>query len=324
MQLFDKIDTSMMLAMGFGMAAILVAEAAYLLLFARRSYRSSINRRLSIGKKQDSRESILIALRRERGLTAEGAYALPLIALNRLILQSGVTLGLTRLMMVFAGIAIGMAGGAYFYLGNPVVAFAAFLFGLTLLPLLFLKFKRGRRHSSFGKLFPDAIDIIVRSLRAGHPIPIAISMVARELADPVGSEFGIVSDEVSYGNDLETAMRNLYYRVGQDDLPLFVTAISIQTTSGGNLSEILSNLSKLIRERYKMRRKIKALSAEGRFSALALSALPLIVLAAVQTTSPDFYGSVWHYDMTKIVLGIAAFWMVVGNFVMMKMVSFKI
>ena len=84
---------------------------------------------------------------------------------------------------------------------------------------------RSRRQKTFGAQFPDALDIIVRSLRAGHPVPIAITMVAREMADPVGTEFGIVSDEITYGADLETAMRNLYFRIGQDDLPLFVTAV---------------------------------------------------------------------------------------------------
>ena len=83
----------------------------------------------------------------------------------------------------------------------------------------------------------------MRSLRAGHPVPIAITMVAREMADPIGSEFGIVADEITYGADLETAMRNLYFRVGQDDLPLFVTAVAIQGSTGGNLGEILENLS---------------------------------------------------------------------------------
>ena len=106
-----------------------------------------------------------------------------------------------------------------------------------------LKFLRGRRQKRFSAQFPDAIDIIMRSLRAGHPVPIAISMVAREMPDPVGSEFGIVTDEITYGADLETALRNLYFRVGSDDLPLFVTAVAIQGSTGGNLGEILENLS---------------------------------------------------------------------------------
>ena len=175
-----------------------------------------------------------------------------------------------------------------------------------------------------GRTMSDALDIIVRSLRAGHPVPIAITMVARESPDPVGTEFGIVADEITYGADLETAMRNLYFRIGQDDLPLFVTAVAIQGSTGGNLGEILENLSAVIRQRFKMRRKIRALAAEGRASALILSSLPIVMFAIVQLVAPDFYGSVWHESITKMILATAGSWMAVGNFVMYRMVNFRI
>jgi tight adherence protein B len=324
MPFIDRLDPLTLIALTGALAVVLLVEAVYLVFFSRRSYRDSINRRLELSKTEDSRESILVALRRERGLTGEGHYLLPFVNFNKLILQSGLTLGVPKLVMLFAALAALFSVLAYILSGDMLAVLGVALFSLTLWPYLILRVLRGRRLSAFGKQFPDAIDIIVRSLKAGHPVPIAISMVARELPDPVGSEFGIVADEVSYGSDLETAMRNLLYRVGQDDLPLFVTAISIQSTTGGNLSEILGNLSHVIRERFKMRRKIKAISAEGRISALILSALPLVVLGAVTTTSPDFYGDVWQYDTTKITLAIAAGWMGIGNLVMMKMVNFRI
>src|ERR671924_1245734 len=171
---------------------------------------------------------------------------------------------------------------------------------------------RSRRQRQFGAQFPDALDMIVRSLRAGHPVPIAITMVAREMPDPIGSEFGIVADEITYGIDLEAALRNLYFRIGQDDLPLFVTAVAIQGSTGGNLGEILDNLSRVIRERFKMRRKIRALAAEGRASALILSSLPIAMFLIVQLVAPDFYASVWHHDVTKTALAMAAAWMGIG------------
>jgi tight adherence protein B len=200
----------------------------------------------------------------------------------------------------------------------------AALFCCTLLPLLVLRFLRGRRHRKFGMLFPDAIDVIVRSLRAGHPVPIAIQMVGREMPDPIGSEFGMVADEITYGADLETALRNMYFRVGQEDMPLFVTAVAIQGSTGGNLSEILGSLSAVIRLRFKMRRKIKALASEGRFSALLLSSLPIAMFLILQMMSPEFYGSVWHIEATKIALGAAGAWMLVGNLIMHKMINFKV
>jgi tight adherence protein B len=149
-------------------------------------------------------------------------------------------------------------------------------------------------------------------------------MVGREMTDPIGSEFGIVTDEITYGADLETAMRNLYFRIGSDDLPLFVTAVAIQGSTGGNLGEILENLSGVIRQRFKMRRKIRALAAEGRASAMILSALPIGMFLVIQLIAPDFYRSVWHEDLTKILLSVAGAWMGIGNLIMFKMVNFKI
>jgi tight adherence protein B len=200
----------------------------------------------------------------------------------------------------------------------------AAVFAGVVMPFMVLRFLRSRRQKKFGAQFPDSLDIIVRSLRAGHPVPIAISMVAREMADPIGSEFGIVSDEITYGADLESALRNLFFRVGTDDLPLFVTAVAIQGSTGGNLGEILENLSGVIRQRFKMRRKIRALAAEGRASALILSSLPIAIFLIIQVVAPNFYGSVWHQDVTMKALMIAGTWMGIGNFIMYRMVNFRI
>ena len=180
----------------------------------------------------------------------------------------------------------------------------------------------GRRSSAPN--FPTPSTSSCARLRAGHPVPVAINMVAREMADPIGSEFGIVTDEITYGADLETAMRNLYFRVGSDDLPLFVTAVAIQGSTGGNLGEILENLSAVIRQRFKMRRKIRALAAEGRASALILSSLPIGMFAVINFVTPDFYASVWDESLTKTGLALAGCWMGIGNFVMYRLVNFRI
>ncbi|MBZ0148325.1 MAG: type II secretion system F family protein [Pseudorhodoplanes sp.] len=305
-------------------SAILFVEGLYLLFFSTSSYRSRINRRLALMTNQPDREGILVQLRRERGLTNGGDYQLPLVSLSRLVLQSGLTIGFTKLLIFIAIGAVTAFGSALFFFGDWRFAAGAGFASATILPYLFLRIKRGRRQKAFGAQFPDAIDIIVRSLRAGHPVPIAISMVGRELPDPIGSEFGIASDEITYGADLETAMRNLYFRVGTDDLPLFVTAVAIQGSTGGNLSEILENLSAVIRLRFKMRRKIRALAAEGRASAIILSSLPIAMFGVINVVSPEFYSNVWNEDITKVVLGIAACWMGVGNFIMYRLVNFRI
>jgi len=319
-----EIDTIYLVYLFVALAAGLFVEGIYLLFFTAGSYRKNINRRLRLMADQPDRESMLSQMRRERGLSRGGDYQLPLVAFNRLILQSGVTTGIVKLAAYVAGGTALAFGGLMVTRGNLHEASVVALFCCTLLPLLLLKIKRGRRRKQFGAQFPDALDIIVRSLRAGHPVPIAISMVAREMADPIGSEFGIVADEITYGADLETGMRNLYFRIGQEDLPLFVTAVAIQSSTGGNLGEILQNLSAVIRERFKMRRKIRGLASEGRASALILSSLPILMFIVIQVITPEFYASVWHAPITKIALAAAIGWMSIGNFIMYRMVNFRI
>jgi len=307
-----------------GVSAAMAAEAFYLLFYNNASYRKNNNRRLKVLDEKTDRGSVLAQLRRERGLTAGGEYRLPLVNLNQLVLQSGLTMGFSRLL-IFVAIGVLFAfGGTMMVQHNISHALGAALFAGTILPFAVLKMLRSRRQKKFGAQFPDAIDIIVRSLRAGHPVPVAISMVSKEIADPVGSEFGIVTDELTYGADLETAMRNLYYRVGADDLPLFVTAVAIQGSTGGNLGEILENLSGVIRQRFKMRRKIRALAAEGRASAMILSSLPIALFIVINIMVPSFYGAIWNEDMTKIALALAGAWMGVGNVIMWRLVNFRI
>jgi tight adherence protein B len=305
-------------------SAILFAEVVYLFFYNKASYRSHLNRRLRLMKTQPNREQILIQLRRERSLTATGTYTSGLTSLNRLILQSGLKITVGRFVFLCSILAVLAFGVTWVLRENLWQAAIAAGFCGFIFPLMVLRTKRNKRHKAFGAQFPDAIDIIVRSLKAGHPVPVAISMVSREMPDPIGSEFGMVSDEVTYGADLETAMRNLYFRVGQDDLPLFVTAVAIQGSTGGNLSEILQNLSAIIRLRFKMRRKVKALAAEGKFSAIILSGLPIAMFGILQTMTPQFYGQVWHVDVTKIVLACAGAWMAAGNYIMYRLVNFRI
>ncbi len=320
---FD-LDESHLFYMLAAASMVLFVEAIYLLFFSATSYRNRVNRRLRLMQDQVDREGVLIQLRRERGLSSTGDFRLPIIYFNRLVLQSGLTIGVTKFAIFVAIGAVVTFAVTLVMRASLVDAFLYTTIGVLVLPFFVLRFLRNRRQKKFGEQFPDAIDIIVRSLRAGHPIPVAISMVGRELPDPVGSEFGMVADEVTYGADMESAMRALYFRVGQDDLPLFVTAVAIQGSTGGNLSEILENLSGVIRQRFKMRRKIRALAAEGRFSALLLSGLPIVMFMILKFVAPDFYGKIWHEEATMIGLSVAGAWMLLGNFFMFKLVNFKI
>jgi tight adherence protein B len=318
------IDPIYLIWLTVALSAGLAAEAIYILCASATKYRSRINHRLMMLQEHTDREAVYIELRRQRGLTSQGEFRLGFAALNKLILQSGLTLGLKKLALIVVGGSIAAFLVTLLFRQSIVEAGVVGVLSVTVLPYMALRMLRGRRLKKFEGQFPDALDIIIRSLRAGHPVPVAVSMVGQEMKDPIGSEFGIVSDEITYGADLETAMRNLYGRIGSDDLPLFVTAVAIQSSTGGNLGEILQNLSNVIRQRFKMRRKIRALASEGRASAIILTSLPIGVFLIIQFISPDFYAAVWSEPLTKELLGGALVWMGLGDLIMHRMVNFKI
>jgi len=165
--------------------------------------------------------------------------------------------------------------------------------------------------------------VIVRGLRAGHPFRVALALVAREMPDPVGSEFGIVADEIMFGLDQSVAVNNLGPRVGHSDLSFFSTAVNIQLHTGGNLGEILSRLSRMLRSRSKLRLKIRALSSEGRLSAVALSLTPFILFAIITLLAPDYFFSIKDHPITipAMILGLAM--LAIGNIMLYRMVNFK-
>jgi len=148
-------------------------------------------------------------------------------------------------------------------------------------------------------------------------------MVAQELPDPLGSEFGVAFDELTYGQDMESALANMRSRVGQEDLSFLVLAVSVQSKTGGNLAEILANLSKVLRDRFRMRRKVKSLTAEGRFSAIALSLLPFVVAGVLFVIAPRFYAEIWDDPLVRPALLSAFSLLAVGNYIMYRMVNFK-
>lgn len=317
----DSFELSIYLLVG--VAVFLAVEVLYLTIARRATYLRQVNARLKLLHDSADSHDVLLELRRRRSLSADGAYVLPMVWFNRLVMQSGAGLGMGKLLTAMGLLALVAFVAVLVAYGSWAVACAAGVGAGLLVPVLALRMLRGRRRRKFEEQLPDAVDVMVRSLRAGHPLPVAIAMVGREMADPIGSEFGLTADEMTYGLDLETAMGNMSQRVGLDDLTLFVVAVSIQSRTGGNLSEILSNLSQVIRARFKMRRRVRALSAEGRFSALALSVLPFLVFGAMLLLAPDFYGGIWDEPITTQVLAGAGGVMMIGNLIMYRMVNFK-
>lgn len=302
----------------------LTFEAIFLSLARRTATRSDVGRRMRAATPDPEGRDSLIKKRRQRSLKPDGGYAMQAVWLNRLILQSGVHWGTTTLPL--GAIASGTLLAVVLTLatGNIVVAGLLGLIVGICVPILALVALRDRRRRKFEDQLPEAIDVLVRGLRAGHPVTSAIRLVVRELPDPIGTEFSIASDEMTYGLDLERALMNVSTRVGQPDLALLVVAVGIQTKTGGNLAEILTGIAKVIRERSKMRLKARALSAEGRFSALMLTLLPFIVFGLLNVIAPHFYGEVWDVPLVKPILFAAVIWMALGDLIMYRMVKIDV
>ncbi|RJT27352.1 type II secretion system protein F [Mesorhizobium waimense] len=304
-------------------SVILAGEAMYLSLAKSRSRIGAINRRLRRLTDDVSAEQTLQGLLRERGLSESGDFLLGLVWLNRLYTQSGITGNPLAFAATFLLAGLALASLLSFFLGfSTLVSSIVFVVVGFVLPLLVLRRARNKRIQKFAKQLPDALDMIVRSLRAGHPASVAVGLVAREMPDPLGTEFGIVSDEITFGLSMEQAVRKLSQRVGFEGLQLLSVSLSIQAKTGGNLTGILSNLSSVLRERQKLRRKIRALSAEGRVSAWIISLFPVAMFLILQLLSPTYYGQIWHDPLTMPVFLIFGLWALLGDFIMYRMVNF--
>lgn len=307
------------------LSALLLAEGIYFLIVdMTRSTVRSPNKRLRMLATGESRESVMLKLKRERGSSGETIGFDPINWFANLVVQGGIsrTPPEIGILMLLAGVLGGVA--AFVLTWNILIAIGAILLAGLLLPLVVLLIMRKLRLGKFAKQLPDAIDIMVRSLRAGHPVPTSLGLVSRELADPCGTEFGIAVDEMTYGLDLPSALQNVSRRVGLQDMRFLVVAVMIQMQVGGNLAEVLGALSKLIRERQKLRAKIFALSSEGRFSAVVLTVLPFVLAIAVNIVNPGYYGDVWRDPIFLPVMGFSVVWMILGIIVMYRLVNFKV
>jgi tight adherence protein B len=302
-------------------AGLLGVEGAYWVIYRSRTAQKSINRRLALGEKLSSSTAVLETLRRERGIgDYHGALSRQL---NELLVQTGLRITLGGLVAAVVGLACVVFLVASIFMGVGVLPLGIAVAVAPTVAFIVLKIIRANRIAKFGEQLPDAVDIIVRGVRVGHPFSTAISLVARELPDPIGTEFGITADEITFGQDIATAITNLYRRVGQDDLLYLVVVIGIQTQTGGNLAIVLARLSKLIRERSKVRLKIKALSAEGRMSGWVLSATPLILFLIIKLMMPTYFDDFAAHPLFSLGIAYAVISLIIGNVMIYRMVNFK-
>lgn len=306
------------------LSVLLLVEGLFYLMIGPGSGATSPNRRLRMLVAGGDREEVMVRLLRERSVPSGDGARNPLEWFLLLVAQSGARSRPRRVvitMVVVGGIAalVLMA----IFRSATIASAGAAIVGFAL-PLLVLMMMRRGRWKRLTAQLPDAVDIVVRSLRAGHPVSTSITMVAREMRDPIATEFGLVVDEMTYGLNLDDALSNMARRVGHNDMRFLVVAVMIQGQVGGNLAEILNSLSRVIRERAKMRAKIRALSAEGRFSAGLLSVLPFILMAVVHLLAPMYYVEVAGDPAFWPILGTGCILMVLGIIVMYRLVNFRV
>ncbi len=303
-------------------AVALGVQAGYWLLFEDRKAQKVVNRRLLLSKEIANPQDVLETLRRERGFMEADNPALQ--RWNDLLTQSGLRLdGKVLVVVAFA------LSSAFFLLFGFLTGYGAISLGLAVVfaalgMILFIVMVRQKRIARFSDQLPDALDVIVRGVKAGYPFIVALGLVAREMPDPIGTEFGMTSDEINFGLNLPTALDNLHRRVGHEDLLFFIMSVKMQNQTGGNLSEILSRLSHLIRSRAMLRLKVRAISSEGRLSGVFLSVMPFILFGVVTLLSPGYYRDVWGHPFIAPALILGTTLLLVGNFMIYRMVNFKV
>lgn len=243
-------------------------------------------------------------------------------ALQRLLVESGLnlTVGAFVLSSVL-GAAIGLVVG-WTVLKLTVAALVLALLG-AIAPYVYVRHKRTVRLRVFEEQFPEAIDLISRALRAGHALTTGLGMVADEIPAPVGAEFKRLYDEQNFGMSLPDAMRAMAERVPVLDAKFFVTAVLTQRESGGNLSEVLDNLASVMRERFKLKRQIRVISAHGRISGWVLSCLPPALAAALFVLSPNFMRILWEDPLGLRLVMVAVTLQLIGTYAISRLVKIE-
>ena len=282
-------------------AVVFAVERIVSGMVGRRIQATAINQRLDLINRGVSRGEAMQLLRRRTSQLP--TWVPPIIAglavrFEKMLMAAGVSIQTSTLMLslliapiaLFFAIILFLVIGGVALGGGRLVMLATFsLIVGAGLPLIYLQFRANRMRKKMQDQFPVALDVFVRGLRAGHPIAAALDLLTVEMPDPIGSQFGIVVDEVTYGADLRDALTAMADRWDLDDMRMFVVSLSVQNETGGNLAEILENLSQVIRERAAMMMKVRALSSEGRMTATILTGLPILTFTMLFIGNPKFY-----------------------------------
>ncbi|MDF1872258.1 type II secretion system F family protein [Vannielia sp.] len=301
-------------------AVIVMVEGLYLVVFGKSiSLNSKVNRRLDMMEKGGNREEVLEQLRKEmKQHMASKSIPLYSILANKaqkanIAFTPGALVGIMLALAVVAFGALSVASTAGFGV-RLVVAIVMGVGGVY----VWINRKAKKRMSLVEEQLPDAVELMVRSLRVGHPFSAAVNIVAKEVPDPLGTEFGIIADESAYGRDVSESLKDLAERMDMQDLRFLAVAVTIQQQSGGNLAEILEGLSKVIRARFKLFRRVKAITAEAKWSGMFLSMFPILAIIMINVIKPDYY------DDVKDTAAFIPACLVVGTFLLVNVIFMKI
>ncbi|WP_068115388.1 type II secretion system F family protein [Tropicimonas marinistellae] len=301
-------------------AVLVLVEGLYLTAFGKSiSLNNKVNRRLELLEKGGAREEVLEQLRKEmtQHMNANGIPLYSILAdkaqkANIAFSPSQLVLIMVVLSGVaFAGLTLATQAG----LAVRIVVALAMGVGAV---YIWVNNKAKKRLGLIEEQLPDAVELMVRSLRVGHPFSSAVNIVAREVPDPLGSEFGVIADESAYGRDISESLKALAERMDMQDLRFLAVAVTIQQQSGGNLAEILDGLAKVIRARFKLFRRVKAITAEAKWSGMFLSVFPILALVAINVIQPDYYADV------KETSAFIPACLIVGTFLVVNVIFMKI
>jgi tight adherence protein B len=291
------------------LGVLAMVEGIYLIAFGKSvRLESKVNRRLELLEKGEDPEEVLNTLRKEREQHRENTR-IPIIApLSEKAAQANIAFSPTALLvvMVLVGVVSFLALTFFTGAGTYIKIAISVTMGYGVL-YIWLNGKAKKRMSLLEEQLPDAVELIVRSLRVGHPFTSAVNIVANEMPDPLGTEFGIIADESTYGMEITESLAKLADRIDLQDVKFLAVAVTIQSQSGGNLAEILDGLAKVIRARFKLFRRVRAITAEARWSGWFLSVFPILALVTIQVLQPGYYDDVKNSSVfvpAAIVVGI--------------------
>ncbi|RVV98514.1 pilus assembly protein TadB [Mesobaculum littorinae] len=307
-------------------AVLVLVEGLYLTVFGRSiSLNSRVNRRLEMLEKGKGREQVLEQLRKEMSQHMK-SQKIPVYALLADKAQKA-NIAFTPTQLIMVMVVLGTI--AYVCLTQATSAGLGVRLAVSVAMgvggvYVWINGKAKKRLGMIEEQLPDAVELMVRSLRVGHPFSSAINIVAKEVPDPLGSEMGVIADESAYGRDVGESLKAMAERMDMQDLRFLAVAVTIQQQSGGNLAEILDGLAKVIRSRFKLFRRVKAITAEAKWSGMFLSVFPLLALVAINVLSPEYYNEVKEtVYFIPACLVVAAF-LVVNIFVMKALVNIKV